>query len=137
MDVNKVYLVGRLTKDPEYLPAGRRGEPSCRFKLAVNRVVANEEGPQTDYIPCILWGEAAVREFIEKAKTGNEVGISGRIRTNHVADAAGNKRFFIEVRVDEVRFGRVALRNLSPRPKADHTVEAVQQLMSEFEAYGR
>jgi len=137
MDVNKYWAVGRLTRDPEYVPAGRKGDSSCRFKLAINRVVSNEEGPQTDYVPCILWGEEAVKEFLSKANKGNEVGIEGRIRTNHVPNASGEKRFFIEVRVDKVHFGRVALRNLSPRPAPDHITDAVQQLTTEFEKYGR
>lgn len=111
MDCNRVFLVGRLTKKP-ILKEGR--DPRCQFTLAVNRVVSNRNGPQTDYIPCVLWGSQA-EGFYRSVDKGDEVGITGRIRTSVATAADGSARYYWEIRVDEVRLGRKAARNLSDR----------------------
>ena len=133
MDHNRVHLIGRLTRDPEYVPAGRRGDGHCKFSLAVNRVVSNEQGPQADYMYCVLWGEEALR-FIELRAKGDEVGILGRIRTSNVPQADGGTHFHWEVRVDEVRYGRRSLKNLQPRPQETKATQAVAKLAKEFKA---
>lgn len=131
MDHNRCHLVGRLTKDPEYIPAGRRGEEHCTFTLAVNRVVPNETGPKADYVPCSLWGENA-RAFVENRAKGDEVGVIGRMRTNFVQQPDGTHRLFFEIRVEEIHLGRRALKNLQPRPQETPTTRAIGQLTREF-----
>jgi len=131
MDHNFWRGIGRLTRDPEYVPAGRRGEGHCKFTLAVNRVVSNDQGPQADYIPCVLWGSEAER-FIESRSKGDEVGIYGRIRTSNIQEANGTTRFHWEVRVDKVMYGRRSLKNLQPRPQETHTTHMVRKLTEEF-----
>lgn len=131
MDHNRVHLIGRLTKDPEFVPQGRRGEAHCTFTIAVNRVVPNESGPQADYVPCSLWGEEAKR-FVELRSKGDTVGVLGRIRTSHVPQANGTAKFFWEVRVDEVQYGQRSLKNLQPKPQETPTTRAVSQLAAEF-----
>jgi len=131
LDLNVVSLVGRLVKAPQLVPAGHRGEEHCTFTIAINRVVAGQEGPQADYIPCSLWGESA-RNLVEGADKGDTLGIKGRIRTNFVQKADGSKSFFWEVRCDEVQLGFKSLRNLSPKAEPDATARAVRQLSKEF-----
>ena len=131
MDHNRVHLVGRLVRNPEYFPAGRRGQEHCTFSMAINRVVPNEEGPAADYIPCSVWGEEAAA-FCERMHKGDEVTCLGRIRTNFVPQADGDRRFFWEVRVDVVDYGRIALKNLRARHIADDTTRAVKKLTEEF-----
>lgn len=131
MDHNRVHIIGRLTKDPEYHPPGRRGDAHCTFTLAVNRVVANEQGPQADYIPCVLWGEEVTR-FIESRAKGDEVGVLGRIRTGNVQQADGSTKFFWEIRVDQIHYGRRALKNLQPKPTETAATRAVATLGAEF-----
>lgn len=131
MDHNRVHLVGRLARNPEYFPPGRRGQPHCTFTIAINRVVPNEDGPAVDYIPCSIWGEEAIR-LAEKVHTGDEVACVGRIRTNFVPQAAGDKRFFWEVRIDYVEYGRIALKNLKAKASGDHATRAVRTLTEEF-----
>ena len=131
MDHNRWHGVGRLVRDPEYFPPGRRGQEHCTFSIAVNRVVPNEEGPTADYLPCSLWGREAAN-FVEKAHKGDEVAVLGRIRTNFVLQADGARRFFWEVRIDTVHYGRIALKNLQKRHVVDDTTRAVQKLTEEF-----
>lgn len=124
-------MIGRLTKDPEYFPAGRKGEAHCTFTLAVNRVVSNEVGAQADYLPCSLWGEEAAR-FVEIRAKGDTVGALGRLRTNFVQQADGTSRPFWEIRVDEIQYGQKSLKNLQPRPASTPATAAVSRLSSEF-----
>ncbi len=132
MDHNRCHLVGRLAKDPQYFPAGRKGEEHCTFILATNRVVPTEGGPVADYIQCSLWGEEA-RRFVELRAKGDEVGVLGRIRTGFVQQADGGRSFFSEVRVEEVQYGRRSLKNLQPKPKEDQITKAVGKLTAEFD----
>lgn len=131
MDHNRVHLIGRLTKDPEFHAPGRRGDAHCTFVLAVNRVVPNEKGPQADYLPCSLWGSEA-EVFCERRAKGDEVGVLGRIRTGHVQQPDNTYKFFWEVRVDRVFYGRQALKNMQLKPEPTKATQAVSRLMSEF-----
>jgi len=132
LDHNRVHLIGRLVKAPQFFPPGRKGHEHCTFSIAVNRVVPNEEGPTADYLPCSLWGPEAVR-FCEIRDKGDEVGILGRIRTNFVPQASGDKKFFWEIRVEHVEYGRRALKNLRAAPRQETVAtQAVRSLNREF-----
>ncbi len=131
MDHNRCHLVGRLARDPQYIPKGRKGAAHCIFTIAINRVVPMEEGPVADFIQCSLWGEEALR-FVEIRAKGDEVGVLGRIRTGFIQQADGGRKFFSEVRVEEVQYGRRSLKNLQPKPREDHTTRAVGRLAMEF-----
>ena len=131
MDHNRIQLIGRLTKDPVFKEPGRRGDSHCTFILAVNRVVPNEKGPKADYLPCSLWGDEAKR-FVETRAKGDEVGLIGRIRTEHVQQDNGDHKFFWEVRVDRVFYGRKSLKNMQLAPAGDNATRAVGQLSEEF-----
>lgn len=132
MDHNRFNAIGRLVKTPEYFSPGRRGQSHCTFMLAINRVVPNEEGPTADYIPCSLWGEEATH-FCKVLGKGDEVAILGRIRTNFVPQASGDRKFFWEVRVERVEYGRQALKNLQAQPRQeDVATRAVKTLKKEF-----
>ncbi len=131
MDLNRVHFIGRLTKDPELVPAGRKGKGHAVFTLAINRVVLNGNGPQADYIPCVLWGDE-VEKFLASRAKGDEVGIVGRVRTSCIPQASGPPRHFWEIRVDSVEYGRKSLKNLQPKPKETTATRAVGKLTEEF-----
>ncbi len=131
MDHNRFHGVGRLVKDPVYFAPGAKGDEHCTFILAINRVVSNEDGPQADFILCSLWGEEA-RKLMKGRAKGDEVGILGRIHTSLVGQADGSRKFFWEVRVEEVEYGRRSLSNLQPRPRQDKITKAVGALNMEF-----
>ena len=132
MDHNRVHLVGRLVRDPEYFPPGQRGQEHCVFTIAVNRVVPTAEGPAADYIPCSLWGEKA-QLFVQTMHKGDEVCCLGRIRTNLIPQADGSREHFWEIRVDRVEFGRMSLKNLRAVPQEEtSTIRAVRKLHQKF-----
>ncbi len=131
MDQNKWFGIGRLVRVPEYFPPGRTGGEHCTFTLAINRVVPSQEGPEADYIPCSLWGEQA-RSFCQQRGKGDEVQVSGRVRTSLVPQANGSKQHYWEVRADTVQLGRRCLKNLQPQPAQDSATRAVGRLSREF-----
>ncbi len=102
--LNKVILIGRLTKDPElkYTPAN--GVAVATFTLAVDRPFTNQQGErEADFIPIVTWRKQAenVANFITK---GRLVAVSGRIQVRTYDDKNGNKRWVTEVVADEVKF---------------------------------
>ena len=102
--MNKVELVGRLTKDPD-IKYGQ-GENSCvaRFSIAVNRRVKNKQGTyDADFISCVAFGKSG--EFIEKYfKKGMAIGVTGRIQTGSYTNKDGQKIYTTDVIVEEIEF---------------------------------
>lgn len=101
--MNKVILIGRLTRDPEikYTP---NQIAVCGFSLAVDRNYKSEGGNvQADFINCVAWRNTA--EFVSKyfAK-GNKMAAEGSMQTRSYEDKDGNTRYITEVVVDRVEF---------------------------------
>ena len=101
--MNKVVLVGRLTKDPEIKLTTNQTQ-YCNFTLAVDRKFKDASGNrQTDFINCVAWKTTAV--FIQKYfKKGNRIGIAGSIQTRNYEDQNGQKQYITEVIADEAEF---------------------------------
>ena len=101
--LNKVVLIGRLTRDPE-LRYTSSGIPVARFTLAVNRNYANQQGErEADFIPIVAWrGQAETSaRYLNK---GRLVAVAGRIQTGSYETPDGQRRYTTEVVADEVRF---------------------------------
>lgn len=100
--MNKVMLVGRLTKDPEIKLTSNQTQ-FCNFTLAVDRRFKDANGQrQADFISCVAWRNTAV--FIQKYfGKGSRIGVSGSIQTRSYEDDSG-KHFITEVVVDEAEF---------------------------------
>ena len=100
--MNKVILMGRLTRDPE-LQQTPQGTQVCRFSIAVNRRFAKEGQQQTDFINCTAWRQQA--EFISKwfAK-GSMIAVIGSIQTRSWDGQDGKRQYATDVVVDEVYF---------------------------------
>lgn len=101
--MNRVVLVGRLTKDPElkYTP---NGVPVARFTLAVNRTFSNQQGErEADFINCVVWRRSAenVANFLKK---GSLAGVDGRIQTSSFEGQDGKRVFMTEVVAESVQF---------------------------------
>lgn len=95
--MNRVCLIGRLTRKPE-LRENEGGTKQTNFSLAINRI---KEG--VDFINCVAWNKTA--ELIEKyMDKGRELGVEGRIQTNNYEDKDGNKRYSTNVVVDTITF---------------------------------
>ena len=101
--MNKVELVGRLTKDPEVKLTSNQTQ-FCNFTLAVDRRFKDQNGQrQADFINCVAWRQTAV--FIQKYfHKGNRIGLVGSIQTRSYDDQNGQKRFITEVVIDEAEF---------------------------------
>lgn len=105
--MNKVILMGRLTRDPE-VRYSQAAEPLAiaRYTLAVDRRGRkdNNGGEQTaDFIQCVSFGKTA--EFAEKYfKQGTKIAITGRIQTGSYTNKDGNKVYTTEVVVEEQEF---------------------------------
>ena len=102
--MNKVTLMGRLTKDPEVRYTQTNNTMVASFSLAVNRrFVKQGEERQADFINVVAWSKSA--EFVSKYfKKGQQVGIIGRIQTRTWDDENGNKRYATEVVAEETYF---------------------------------
>lgn len=101
--MNRVILVGNLTKTPE-LKQTTKGVPYCNFTVACNRRHKREDGTyESDFISCAAWRQTA--EFIAKwFQRGQKIVLEGSLRTRSYNDDAGQKRYVTEVLVDNAEF---------------------------------
>ncbi len=100
--INRVILVGRITKDPE-LKATQSNISFVNFTLAVNRQFTDQSGErQADFIQCIVWRRQAenLAQYITK---GALLGVEGRIQTR-TYEAENGTRYITEVVCDTVQF---------------------------------
>ena len=98
--INKVVLLGNLTKDPELRYAPGTGTAVCRFTLAVQRAFKKDEA---DFINCVAFGKSG--EFAEKyLKKGTKVAVVGRIQTGSYTNKDGQKVYTTDVVVEEQEF---------------------------------
>ncbi len=102
--MNKVILMGRLTRDPEVRYTQTNNTLVASFSLAVNRrFVRQGEERQADFINIVAWGKQG--EFCSKYfKKGQQVGVIGRIQTRSWDDDQGQKHYATEVVAEEVYF---------------------------------
>ena len=102
--MNKVILMGRLTRDPEVrYSAGENAMAIARYTLAVDRRFKRDGEATADFIPCVVFGRSA--EFAEKYfHQGMRVTISGRIQTGSYTNNEGNRVYTTEVVVEEQEF---------------------------------
>lgn len=113
--LNRVVLIGRLTRDPElrYLPSG---VAVANFTLAIDRNFKNAQGEkETDFIPCVVFRQLAelCANYLGKGKLA---AVDGRIQVRTYNDKEGQKRWVTEVVADDVRF-------LSPKGEGSGNVE--------------
>lgn len=101
--INRVVLVGRLTKDPEYRVTPS-GTSVATFTLAINRNFTNADGErQADFINCVVFKKQAenVNNYLKKASLA---GIEGRLQSRSYDNQEGRKVFVTEVICDSVQF---------------------------------
>lgn len=101
--MNKVVLIGRLTRDPELRYTGNN-TPVASFTLAVNRTFANQAGErETDFLNIVVWRKQAenVKNYLSQ---GSQVAVEGRIQTRSYDGQDGQKRYVTEIVADNVEF---------------------------------
>lgn len=101
--MNKVVLIGRMTKDPELKFTPGTGTAVATFTLAVNRRFKKEGQPDADFIPIVVWGKQAesTANYMSKGKL---LSVAGRIETRSYEAKDGGRRYVTEVVADEVSF---------------------------------
>lgn len=101
--MNKVILVGRLTRDPE-LKSTQTGKSVANFTLAVDRRFKNAEGKkEADFIPCVVWGKQAESAAQYLAK-GSMCSVCGRMQVRSYEASDGGRRYVTEGIVEELNF---------------------------------
>ena len=130
--INRVVLVGRITRDPETQQTNT-GIPYVRFTVAVNRPFKDQNGERpADFINCIAWRQQA--EFMTNfVKKGNQLAIEGRIQVNSYKDASGNNRQVFDVLVESVSNLEPVSKNdgYQPQPPFGNGLQPVKQTVSQ------
>lgn len=117
--MNRVILIGRLTKDPE-MRYTTSGIAVTTFTLAVNRPYANQEGErQADFINIVTWQKLAdlCANYLRK---GRQVGVEGRLQTGSYENQEGRKVYVTEVVADRAYFLDKAQDDQANNPHSNH-----------------
>ena len=121
--MNKVVLLGRLTKDPEVrYSTGEKETAVARYTVAVDRRFKRDGEPTADFIPCVVFGRSA--EFAEKYfHQGMRVSISGHIQTGSYTNKDGVKVYTTVVIVEEQEFAESKSESKSESKNTSNPVE--------------
>ena len=139
--MNKVCLVGRLTKDPE-LRNTTTGRGVCQFSIAVNRTFTNQNGQrEADFINCVVWDKQAenLAKYMHK---GSLISVDGRIQTRNYDDKDGKKVYVTEVLAQNIQFleskGTSNMVDNLPEPpmEQENITETVNVEKDPFESFG-
>lgn len=116
--MNKVILIGNLTRDPE-LTETSAGVQICRFSLAVSRNYAGADGERkTDFFNCTAWRGLA--ETISRyTSKGKKIAVVGSIEMRNYEDSEGNKRTAVDIIAQDVEF--LSPRTTESEPSETHT----------------
>lgn len=116
--LNRVALIGRMTKDPELRRTGN-GKAVASFNLAVNRNFKTGDGQEADFLNVVVWGKVAENTANYCGK-GSLVSVDGHLQSRSYENNQGQKVFVTEVVADSVQF-------LDTKKKASTTTQTPQQ----------
>lgn len=130
--MNRVILIGRLTKDPEIRTSGNYTIAS--FSIAVDRKFKRDGEPEADFFNCTAFNKTA--EFIEKyCKKGTKMVVEGRIQNDNY-EKDGVKHYSVKIMVDSLEFAESKSASSTPSTKAEITgdefVDAASELTEEL-----
>ncbi len=102
--MNKVILLGNLTRDPEIrYSQGEKQMAVARFSLAVNRRFSCQGDTDTDFFNCTAFGKQA--EFVEKYfKQGSRMLLTGRVQNDNYTNKNGERVYSVQIMADEIEF---------------------------------
>ena len=114
--MNKVFLMGRLTRDPEIrYPANPDAKSVGRFSIAVDRRFKRDGEPTADFFNCVCFGKLA--EFTEKyLRKGSKILVEGSIHNNDYTNKDGQKVYSLQVTLDSIEFAESKSSGSSPAP---------------------
>ena len=125
--MNKVILIGNLTKDPE-ITTTNNGVSVCRYTIAVTRRYANAEGERdTDFINIVAWRALAenCHKFLKK---GSKVAVVGNLQNRSYDAQDGSKRYVTEIIAEEVEFLSTKADGTPLEPKKEEEVSKLQPI---------
>lgn len=128
--MNKVYLIGNLTKDPE-MRATQMGVSVCNFSIAVGRRFKDSEGnQQTDFFDIVAWRQLGdlCGKYLRK---GKKVAITGSIQTHRFTDKNGVTRTGWDIIADEVEF--LTPQDTGMQKEMEHRIEERRSIAQEPE----
>jgi single-strand DNA-binding protein len=128
--MNKVYLIGNLTKDPE-MRATQMGVSVCNFSIAVGRRFKDSEGnQQTDFFDIVAWRQLGdlCGKYLRK---GKKVAITGSIQTHRFTDKNGVTRTGWDIIADEVEF--LTPQDTGMQKEMEHRIEERRAIAQEPE----
>lgn len=102
--MNKVILMGRLTRDPEIRwTTEQEAKAIGRFSLAVDRKTKRDNQPTADFFNCVAFGKLG--EFTEKyLKKGTKILLIGELHNDNYTDKNGNQQYSVQIIVNEMEF---------------------------------
>jgi single-strand DNA-binding protein len=102
--MNKVILMGRLTRDPEVrYSQSEQSTAVGKFSIAVDRRFKRQGEVDTDFFNCVAFGKQG--EFVEKwLKQGTKIVLTGRIENNNYTNKEGQKVYTVQITVEEIEF---------------------------------
>ncbi len=135
MSLNRICLMGRLTRDPELRRTGN-GTAVTSFTIAVDRDFKSQDGEkETDFIDIVAWRTTA--EFVSKYfSKGRMAVVTGRLQLRDWPDKEGNKRRTAEVVADNVYFGDSKRQEGSDSAQAENAAEGTYGGFAEAEDDG-
>ncbi len=100
--MNRAFLIGRLTQDPQASTPTESGHSYCRFSIAVNRGYSRDGESKADFINIITW-DALAQNCVRYLQKGSQVAVLGSIQTN-TYERDGVRRQSVDIRADQVEF---------------------------------
>ena len=128
--MNKVWLIGNLTRDPE-LSETSSGVALCKLAIAVNRTFVNADGNRdADFFNITVWRGQAENcgKFLKK---GSKVSIVGSLQNRSYEDKDGNKRTVTEIVANEVEFLSMANSSTENKNGSERQISASQMVLEE------
>lgn len=123
--MNHVVLVGRLTENP-VMSKTENGKQVTSVTVAVTRNFKNVDGIyETDFIRCILWNVIA-ENTVEYCRSGDVIGVKGRLQTSNYDDENGKRHFVMEVVAEKVTF----LSSAKPKEEVNDDVVKNEEVKS-------
>ena len=135
--MNKVILMGRLTRDPEVrYSAGESGTAIARYTLAVDRRFKRDGEATADFISCVSFGRTA--EFAEKYfRQGLKIIVSGRIQTGSYTNNSGQKVYTTDVVVEEQEFAEGKNSSQQGAGQSQPQPQGASQSQPQSQSYGQ
>lgn len=100
--LNKYYLIGRLTKDPELRPTSN-GTPRCSFVVATDKYTGNRDERAADFISCVAWNKQA-ENLVKYCRKGSLILIEGALHSNSYENSDGKRVYRQDVTANRITF---------------------------------